>query len=157
MFNSTHTLVFLGLASTIIICAMATLSARSAINKIIGLISLFLVISIIILYINYTFLALTYLIVYIGAIAILFLFIIMMVPLNHSDHDNFREKLLIMISFFALGIIIGLSYKLYIFHYEEVNQFFHCKWHSVLKEWHNIQALAWALFLHYPSAIYLIS
>lgn len=53
------------------------------IRKLISLISLFLFSTFLFLLLNFFFLGLTYLIVYIGAIAILFLFVIMMVPLDN--------------------------------------------------------------------------
>ena len=88
------------------------------IKKLLSLIALFLSASFIFISYNFYFLGLTYLIVYIGAIAILFLFVIMMVPLdnwNYSDHQikwAISNKTLYYSLIFFLASLLTITYKL---------------------------------------------
>jgi NADH-ubiquinone oxidoreductase chain 6 len=78
-------LIFLATNLAIFLSAMLLVTQWDPIKKLISLISLFLFSSFIFILLNFMFLGLTYLIVYIGAIAILFLFVIMMVPLDTNQ------------------------------------------------------------------------
>lgn len=71
----------------IFISAFMLIFKWNPIQKLLSLISLFLFASFLFIFLNFYFLGLTYLIVYIGAIAILFLFIIMMIPLTPSPQS----------------------------------------------------------------------
>lgn len=73
----------------IFISALMLILKWNPIQKLLSLISLFLFASFLFIFLNFYFLGLTYLIVYIGAIAILFLFIIMMVPLTPQTPSGF--------------------------------------------------------------------
>jgi NADH:ubiquinone oxidoreductase subunit 6 (subunit J) len=64
------------------------ISINNPIYKILFLILLFLFSSSIFLILDFYFLGFTYFIVYIGAITILFLFIIMMIQLTHYNKNN---------------------------------------------------------------------
>ena len=75
--------IFLAANLGIFISALVLVTQWDPIQKLIALISLFIFSSFIFIILNFFFLGLTYLIVYIGAIAILFLFVIMMVPLDN--------------------------------------------------------------------------
>jgi len=75
-------LLFLAANLGVFISALVLVTLWDPIQKLLSMISLFLFSSFIFLIMNFFFLGLTYLIVYIGAIAILFLFVIMMVPLE---------------------------------------------------------------------------
>lgn len=75
-------LLFMAANLGIFISALVLVTLWDPIQKLLSMISLFLFSSFIFLIMNFFFLGLTYLIVYIGAIAILFLFVIMMVPLE---------------------------------------------------------------------------
>lgn len=73
----------------IFISALMLILKWNPIQKLLSLISLFLFASFLFIFLNFYFLGLTYLIVYIGAIAILFLFIIMMIPLTPQTPSGF--------------------------------------------------------------------
>jgi|688.fasta_scaffold1131660_1 NADH:ubiquinone oxidoreductase subunit 6 (subunit J) len=72
-----------------LISGILLITIWNPIYKIIYLIALFFFGSSIFLILDFYFLGLTYFIVYIGAIIILFLFIIMMVQINISSTENF--------------------------------------------------------------------
>ena len=67
----------IGLFSTLV-----AISASGAIERLIGLVAVFLSVASLFWLFDFYFLALTYIIVYVGAIAVLFLFVIMMIPVG---------------------------------------------------------------------------
>jgi len=64
------------------------ISSRNPIHSVLSLISVFLLSAILLLCLEVEFLALSFIIVYVGAIAILFLFIVMMLDIKIGD-DSF--------------------------------------------------------------------
>jgi NADH:ubiquinone oxidoreductase subunit 6 (subunit J) len=73
----------LGLIS--IISGIKVISARNAVHSILGLVVVFIIGSIYLLMIGLDLFGLMLIIVYVGAIAILFLFVIMMLNLKHIE------------------------------------------------------------------------
>jgi NADH:ubiquinone oxidoreductase subunit 6 (subunit J) len=75
--------IFLLSNIALFLASIILVTHHDPIKKLLSLICLFFSASLTFLTYNFYFLGLTYLIVYIGAIAILFLFVIMMVPLEN--------------------------------------------------------------------------
>jgi len=98
--NSNITSIFL-VEQLAIICALLVISATNPIYSVFGLIGLFINTSIILFSLGLDFIAIILLIIYIGAIAVLFLFVIMMLHLNLALlHDN-------LVRYLPIGTILG--------------------------------------------------
>src|SRR6202046_3700936 len=88
----------------IILSAIFVIISRNPIISVLFLISLFLFIAIYLIIIGLTFVGLSYLLVYIGAVSILFLFILMLIDIRVSELQTDTNN-----SIF-LGILISLVY-----------------------------------------------
>ena len=97
--------MFFNILSTILIfsCLMVVFS-RNAVYSVLFLVFAFLNASIIFLISNAEFLAMTLIIVYVGAVAVLFLFVVMMLNINSS---KVREGLL---KYLPFGILLSLVF-----------------------------------------------
>lgn len=132
------------------------------IKKLLSLISLFFCASLTFLTYNFYFLGLTYLIVYIGAIAILFLFVIMMVPLENLNYNISQlkwansKKFYYYFSIFLLTALMSLAYKFIDFDYNYIYQIYSLDWFNLIDQQTDITVLAYILFLYWPNIIVLI-
>lgn len=99
----------------VIISAILTITSRNPVNSVIGLISVFINSAIIIIILSMDFIGLSYLIIYVGAIAILFLFVIMM--LNIKIVELSETKIFYSYNY-PLILLLGIGYYLII-----INQF----------------------------------
>ena len=88
---------------TLIICGIMVISALNSVHSVLWLIGAFTSAIVIFIGFEVDFLALIYLIVYVGAIAILFLFVIMM--LNLTDLKGFLD----MSNYLLPGLIVGMA------------------------------------------------
>jgi NADH-ubiquinone oxidoreductase chain 6 len=118
------------------------------IRKLISLIALFLFSTFIFLIFNFFFLGLTYLIVYIGAIAILFLFVIMMVPLDNwlpsqkqIDWTN-KFKYLYYLTIFILASLLAYAFKFISIENNMIYLFYAVSWSDAVFTTTDIQILA---------------
>ena len=100
----------------------------SPMNKILILIFIYLFSSFILLILDNYFLGLTYIIVYIGAIAILFLFVIMMMNLqdnlNLNLNRNRNRKLLLLLILLLLLLTTTLTLDKNILEYQNINWYY---------------------------------
>jgi|ERR1700712_776783 NADH-ubiquinone oxidoreductase chain 6 len=87
-----------------IICGILVIISRNPIVSVLYLIGLFLNISIYLILIGLSFIGLSYLLVYIGAVSILFLFILMLIDVRVSELHNDTNNSL------YLSIIIGIIF-----------------------------------------------
>jgi NADH-ubiquinone oxidoreductase chain 6 len=99
----------------VIISAILTITSRNPVNSVIGLISVFVNSAILIIILSMDFIGLSYLIIYVGAIAILFLFVIMM--LNIKIVELSETKTFYSYNY-PLILLLGIGYYLII-----INQF----------------------------------
>lgn len=88
----------------IIISAIFVIISRNPIISVLFLIGLFLLVAIYLIIIGLTFIGLSYLLVYIGAVSILFLFILMLIDIRISELQTDTNNSLF------LGILITLIY-----------------------------------------------
>lgn len=75
-----------------IISAVFTITAVNPINAIIGLISVYVHIAIYLIILTFNFIGLSYLIIYVGAIAILFLFVVMMMNIKYIELSEVAQE-----------------------------------------------------------------
>lgn len=92
-----------------IISAVLTITAVNPVNAVIGLISVYIHIAVYLIILTFNFIGLTYLIIYVGAIAILFLFVVMMMNIKYIELSEVPQE---YIQNFPLGAIIGTLFIL---------------------------------------------
>lgn len=159
MINNLFLLSCLG----IFISSIVLITHWDPIRKLISLISLFLFSTFIFLLTNFFFLGLTYLIVYVGAIAILFLFVIMMVPLDnwlpskkHIDWVN-KNKYFYYILIFFLAILLAYSFKLIAIENNMILSYYDLEWANIIHYHTDIQVFGELLYIKWPLITVLIS
>src|SRR5690606_37728089 len=97
------------LSMFIILCGIYIIISKNPIVSILFLIGLFGGISSYLILIGLSFIGLSYLIVYIGAISILFLFILMLINIRTSEIQNYTKNSILL----GLIITIFLSYSIF--------------------------------------------
>jgi NADH-ubiquinone oxidoreductase chain 6 len=157
--------IFLAANLGIFISALVLVTQWDPIKKLLALISLFIFSSFIFILLNFFFLGLTYLIVYIGAIAILFLFVIMMVPLDnwatdklhHSHSHNSAHSLGTYFAIFFLASALAYSFRLNTMGFDLIFAYFNINWSDAVQSYSDIHVLAELLYIKWPLIIVLIS
>ena len=141
---------------SLFISGLLLITYWNPIYKIIFFILLFFFGSSLFLLLDFYFLGLTYFIVYIGAITILFLFIIMMVPMNETQIDLKKsEKNQI---FFILNFLLFLLFiSFYHFNHFDIYNYFYNQWTLDFLTLTDIEFLGEFIFLSYPLTFILIS
>lgn len=106
-------LIFYILAAVAIISALVVVFSKSPVNSVIALIVTFLAIAGHYILLNAQFLAVVHIIVYTGAIMVLFLFVIMLLNLNRENepHKKWTTKLAAVISGGLLLLVLLAAVK----------------------------------------------
>jgi NADH-ubiquinone oxidoreductase chain 6 len=106
--NEFYNIILNILQVAIVICGIFIIINKNPIISILYLIGLFLSVSLYLIILDVTFVGISYLLVYIGAVSILFLFILMLIDIRISElHENNNNNI-------YLGIIISiLFYTIY--------------------------------------------
>ena len=119
-----------------ILCLLSTIagifviSTKNAIISVFNLIVLYILVAFYLIYIGITYLGISYIVVYIGAIAILFLFVIMMIDIEVVDKrvNNYLPLLLFLLGgflFLLRKILFNIgNLKIKSFLYSEENKYF---------------------------------
>lgn len=152
-------LTFLAIISStyLLICSRSL----DYISRLALLITIFIFSAFQFLILDYYFLGLTYIIVYVGAIAILFLFVIMLIQLNDfsskSQSSYFFPFLLsiFFLSIFFLALLASLSIHLSTGSVPTFS-FFHPSWSIDLFTLTDIQSLGFSIFLAYPLTLIIL-
>jgi len=99
------------LPSLAIIAGVFVISTKNAIISVFNLIVLYVLVAFYLIYIGITYLGISYIVVYIGAIAILFLFVIMMIDVEviEKRSNNYLPLLFLLLS----GFLFTLRSNLY--------------------------------------------
>jgi len=118
--NGYNELWFIIFPTLAIVCGIAVLVNKNPIISVLFLIGLFLNIACILVLLGLNFLGLSYLLVYVGAVSILFLFILMLISIRSSDLSSSTQNsiplaILVSILFITLAqkVIFNKSYNLY--------------------------------------------
>jgi len=138
---------------SLVLFSFFVISSKNAIHSLLALISVFILSSILLIVLNVEFLAFAFVIVYAGAIAILFLFVIMMIDLKVIDRS------LDILSYGPLGYFMGFVFLLEIslplaktncFSVEMfVSQLSWMNWFLLMDALPHIQALGQLLYTYY--------
>lgn len=93
-FDSISTLLFAILCSSIVGASIVVIGVVNPIHSILVLISVFILGSALLYVLNFEYFAILFLVVYVGAIVVLFLFIIMMLDLKYVDEKSRFSEIL---------------------------------------------------------------
>lgn len=104
------TLYFIILFPLIIINSLLVILSKNSVNSVLYLISVFILISLNLIFVGAEFLAILIIIIYIGAISILFLFVIMMLNLRILEVYSSLVNIFPIASFLGLIIFVELYY-----------------------------------------------
>lgn len=141
--------IFYCFASLGIIGAIFVVTAVNPVHSVLYLITVFIVSAGVLLIINAEFLALVYIVVYVGAIAVLFLFIVMMLNIRVAELTTS------VVSYVPLGFMLGLVLFLelyYMFKQDLVPGNFgenYIQWDQIAKEKTNVVMLSEVLYTDY--------
>ena len=92
-----------------LICGLLVISSTNPVHSVFFLILVFCNTAALLFLLEMDFLALIFLVVYVGAIAVLFLFVVMMLNLSGSiAHDN-------LLQYFPIGTFVGISFLFHSF------------------------------------------
>lgn len=132
------------LAGLAVIAAIYSIINKNPILSVIFLIGLFGIISLDLILINLTFIGLSYILVYIGAISILFLFILMLINIRISELISTNNNYMPLAIFSLITIIYTLGKNMYTneINYKEVIDFSTgANWENVLIDISHINAI----------------
>lgn len=104
----------------IIFFSILLISSRSVMVSLLNLIGIVIILVFFCFILNFDFLAMVYLIVYIGAVTVLFLFVLMMLNFKKGDSD----KLLLNIYFLSLFLIFAFCWLFLFYFGKTYNNFF---------------------------------
>lgn len=153
-----------------IFSALIIVSSLNAIHRVVWLIILFTIGAFMFIILDHYYLGLTYIIVYVGAIAILFLFVIMMVQIKKTEElssygaevglKTKQKKQILLISLLS-------AFWVYVFKKElalpriisnpDISHYFFPDWSFDFYTFSDIQSIAQLIYMGYPTAIILIS
>lgn len=145
----------LALLFLILIASFFVVSSRNPIHSVLGLISVFILSSFLLVMLRAEFLALSFVIIYVGAIAILFLFIVMMLDIKFGD-DSLVTLIYGPLGYF-IAFVFGLEiikpfvescYDLPMF-YDVTSICSFVNWFERVDGLTNIQLIGQLLYTHY--------
>jgi len=154
-------MLFYLLVSIAIVSSIVVISARNPIHSILGLISVVITTVIILIYLGAEFLALSFVTVYLGAVVVLFLFIVMMLNIKSLNFSKEIIHTLPISSFFGLIFFYfiyivnskatSISNISNIFFYE--NYF---DWKSIVYNVTNLESIGFVLYTHFAPFLLIV-
>ncbi len=137
----------------LIFCSFGVISSRNPIHSILFLVCVFILSSVLLFCLEVEFLGLSFILIYVGAIAILFLFVVMMLDLKINDKlFNRLEYDLVtyfLIFFFFLELVLPFSSFNSFTQDLNYSSFYWVNWSSQIETFTNIQAVGQVLYSHY--------
>jgi NADH-quinone oxidoreductase subunit J len=141
------------MGALVIISAVKVITSKNPLHSVLFLVTSFLASSIILFLFENEFLALFFLIIYLGAIAILFLFVVMMLDIKYRDLQTSKLYL-------PVGVLVGITLFAEIYSsfsnvfskYTNVSSFEHnsyINWYDSLDALSDIYALGQIFYTHY--------
>ena len=137
----------------LILSSIMVIIAKNPLHSVLFLVSSFLSSSIILFLFESEFLALFFLIIYLGAIAVLFLFVVMMLNIKYTELQN-------SILYFPVGIFIGVTVFIEVF--GAINKVFsfntdssltnhnhYLNWYDSLDSYSDLYVLGQIFYTHY--------
>jgi NADH:ubiquinone oxidoreductase subunit 6 (subunit J) len=142
--------------------AFMILTSLNQITRLGFIIKVFIFNALIFILLDQYFLGLTYIIVYVGAIAVLFLFVIMMIsqdftPVNNKTNTSFFEDKALYFIFFIIFLFLSIFLSSdNTIDFSNIYNYFYINYFSEFISFTDVQSLAYFLFLAYPCVIILI-
>jgi len=137
----------------LIFCSFGVISSRNPIHSILFLVCVFILSSGLLFCLEVEFLGLSFILIYVGAIAILFLFVVMMLDLKINDKlFNRLEYDLVtyfLIFFFFIELVLPFSSFNSFTQDFDYSNFYWVNWSSQIETFTNIQAVGQVLYSHY--------
>ena len=150
-------IIFIFFFIFLIFSAILVISSRNPIHSILFLILVFVNASGLLLLLNLEFLAMMFLIVYVGAIAVLFLFVVMMLNIKIIElNEN-------LIRYLPIGIFISLIFFFEIFFILDNNLFFNfmffnfIDWVNLINSVTNMELIGQIIYTYYSPLFLLLS
>ncbi|WP_333023716.1 NADH-quinone oxidoreductase subunit J [Wolbachia endosymbiont of Pentidionis agamae] len=137
-------LAFYFFTTLIIMSAVSVISAKNPVHSVLFLIFTFINSAILFIMIQVEFIAMMILIVYIGAVAVLFLFVVMMLDMRFNQSS---------IKYIAVSVILSLVFLLTILFVVQNSK--PIETGNVHENLHNIRAIGSILYTHYMYAFHL--
>lgn len=141
----------------LITCSVLVVLVKNPLHSVLFLVGCFLSSSIILFFLGNEFLALFFLIIYLGAVAILFLFVVMMLDIKYTELQN-------SFLYFPVGIFVGftilfetLSSALKIFSFDTdfslLNHNSYTNWYNNLDPYYDLHVLGQNFYTQYTLQI----
>lgn len=143
------------------------IASKNPIVSVLFLIALFLVVAFYLMQLDITFIGLSYILVYVGAVSILFLFILMLINVRVSelvtDNNNGIPLSLIVITVFSLVLnnstssSLGTEIKDKFFNSANINMSAFTSWDTSLSHTSHITSIGNVIYTSYPILLLTIS
>ena len=160
-------LYFISIAA--ILCGISVIISKNPIVSVLYLIGLFLCIASYLIIIGISFIGLSYLLVYVGAVSILFLFILMLINVRISElfsesNNSIPLVLIVILSINSIlfevipsnNVVLGINYKsfinnIFVNYYENDNIYFVTvnNWDNNLLETNHISSIGSIMYTNY--------
>lgn len=101
-------LLFSIFSSLSLVCALMVIRCRNPVHSVLFLILAFVSTSALLILVHLDFFAMIYLVVYVGAIAVFFLFVVMMLNIRSAVHES-------VLPYFPVGALIGIIFVFQVF------------------------------------------
>ena len=147
-----NSLIFFSFFSFLaLVCGLLVISSTNPVHSVFFLILVFCNTAALLFLLEMDFLALIFLVVYVGAIAVLFLFVVMMLNLSGSiSHEN-------LLQYFPIGTFVGITFLFHSFiiaddHFSNSSNLQlpqYVEWISHLKGFNSIETFGIILYTHY--------
>jgi len=134
------------------LCSFLVISSKNPLHSILSLVSVFLLSSILALSLEAEFLALSFVLVYVGAIAILFLFVVIMLDIKMTDSSfDLKERVFVYFVIFILLVDAQFMFPQLNFDPNLISytDFTWINWCSEIDNLSNAQLLGQILYTYY--------
>lgn len=153
-------MVYLFIYTITIISSIIVISARNPIHNLLALISVVLNIIVLLILLEAEFLALTFVAVYLGAVTVLFLFVVMMLNIKGADLSLEFSRSLPVGSFLGLCFFIFLYFILFENAGIDENAFIfivnYFDWKSILVNISNLKVFGSVLYSYYAPLLLIV-
>ena len=112
-----HSLFFYFFSTIAVFSAVMVIISRNTVYSVFSLILVFVTVSVLFIMIGAEFLGMIMLIVYVGAVAVLFLFVVMMLDLNFEELN--KKTNFVKTGIITAGILIAEMIVLFVYYPEE--------------------------------------
>jgi NADH-quinone oxidoreductase subunit J len=148
------TFLLIAFSISLLVSAFFVISSRNPVHSVMFLVLVFLFSAGLLFCLEVEFLALSFIIVYVGAIAVLFLFVVMMLDIKIGDntlgHLNYGPIAYFITFLFLIEITLPLIKGVTAFPYGNLNiEYLYINWFNQIDSITNIEAIGQLLYTYY--------